>query len=193
MPEDSLWRLTPENLKKQYPLLKSFEKTHFGNFPAIKAVIDDSAYYFAGNLPYPQMMEIPISAIEERVKSICGDSLEYTIEKSDRFTQYYMPRLRGQANLPVYEVKIADSCHSTIYIDPSDGYLRYITDHKRIRKWLFEGLHYWNINGLYTLKPLWTILIWGACMSCMVVCITGVIVTCSKVGRSFRKVKHLST
>lgn len=180
---DSAWILEPEDIISQYPALKSFDKTSFGSFPVIKAIIGDSLYYFDASSNELVRMEIPLNKIEERVKKICGDSLSFTINKLDYYTQYYMPRLRGQANLPVYEVKINDKVNSTIYVDPFDGYIRYITDHKRIRKWVFEGLHYWNINGLYTHKILWTVFIWLICSCCIIVCITGAIITVKKIFR----------
>lgn len=180
---DSCYLLTPATLLKEYPELKTFEKQHFGSFPAIKAVIGDSAYYFDATSETPLRMHIPDSAVRKQISKITGDSLYFTIRKLNNFTEYYMPRLRGQANLPVYEVKIEDNVGSTVYIDPSDGYMRYITNHKRIRKWLFEGFHYWNINGFYTVKPVWTIAIWAACISCIIVCLTGIIITFNKIFR----------
>jgi len=81
------------------------------------------------------------------------------------YDNYYYPRHgRGLADrpLPVVKVDLADEGHNRLYVDPADGRLLLKQDDsRRVYRWLFNGLHYWDIGWLYQ-RPLWDVwsLLW---------------------------------
>jgi len=81
-----------------------------------------------------------------------------SVELQTDYDSYYYPRHgRGFADrpLPVAKVELADAGHNRLYIDPADGRLLLKQDDsRRAYRWLFNGLHYWDIGWLYQ-RPLW--------------------------------------
>lgn len=187
---DSLWLFTEEVASRHFGRLKAYERLTFGGYPAVRVVNADSAVLLCGDDSVPVPLVIPRAVVERRLGKLCGDSVAYSIELMKNYDQYYMPRLRGQADLPVYKATLHAPGNPTIYIDPADGYVRLITDRKRARKWVFEGMHYLNINHFYTCRPLWTACIWLLCGCGAAVCLTGAWITAGKVRRRLLHRRH---
>lgn len=70
---------------------------------------------------------------------------------------YYASHRRSPAErpLPVVRVELGDKAQTHLYLDPRDGHLIQRTDaSRRAYRWLFNALHYWDLNWLYP-RPLW--------------------------------------
>ena len=67
---------------------------------------------------------------------------------------------RGARPLPVLRVRYADTNHTWLYVDPARGAIVQRTDDtRRLRRWLYQGLHSLDFPGLYYKRPLWDIVV----------------------------------
>lgn len=70
----------------------------------------------------------------------------------------YWYEAKGTVELPVLRIRFADGAHNWVTISPRTGALLSEMDaRRRLYRWLFDGLHRWDFNGLMTRRPLWDI------------------------------------
>jgi hypothetical protein len=70
--------------------------------------------------------------------------------------------LRGARPLPVLRVQYADADRTWLYVDPARGAIVQRTDDtRRLRRWLYQGLHSLDFPALYYKRPLWDIVVIG--------------------------------
>ena len=68
--------------------------------------------------------------------------------------------LRGARSLPVLRVRYADPEHTWLYMDPARGGIVLKTDDtRRLRRWLYQGLHSLDFPFLYYKRPLWDVVV----------------------------------
>ncbi len=70
--------------------------------------------------------------------------------------------LRGSRPLPVLRVQYVDANRTWLYVDPTRGAIVQRTDDtRRLRRWLYQGLHSLDFPSLYYKRPLWDIVVIG--------------------------------
>ena len=70
--------------------------------------------------------------------------------------------LRGARSLPVLRVRYANPERTWLYMDPARGGIVLKTDDtRRLRRWLYQGLHSLDFPFLYYKRPLWDIVVMG--------------------------------
>ncbi len=74
----------------------------------------------------------------------------------EEYDNYYRSR-RGSAGLPVFKITVNDADGSVWYIDPKTTKFRYFNSNSRLHRWLYKGLHSFDIKGLVDNRPLWDI------------------------------------
>jgi hypothetical protein len=68
--------------------------------------------------------------------------------------------LRGGRPLPVLRVRFADAARTWLYVDPARGAIvQRMDDTRRLRRWLYQGLHSLDFPFLYYKRPLWDIVV----------------------------------
>jgi uncharacterized iron-regulated membrane protein len=87
---------------------------------------------------------------------------ERVIEASllNDYDDYYYTRQpeRGDKPLPVVRVRFADDDKTWFHLDPLTGQvLERSTSTNRLYRWLYNGLHSWDIRWLWERRPLWDI------------------------------------
>ena len=77
----------------------------------------------------------------------------------DRYDSYYYDRWRAKP-LPVLRVRYADADRTWLYLDPHNGSiaLRHTTL-SRVNRWLYRGLHSFDVPFLYFRRPAWDIVL----------------------------------
>jgi hypothetical protein len=77
----------------------------------------------------------------------------------DTYDAYYYDR-RGAKSLPVYRARYLDPDQTWLYVDPQHATipLRH-TRLSRLNRWLYNGLHSFDLPVLYFARPAWDILL----------------------------------
>ena len=95
-----------------------------------------------------------------------------------QYDDYYYTRRpeHGGTPLPVIRVQFADEQHTWFHVDPTTGQvLERSTRLNRVYRWLYNGLHSWDIHWLRERRPLWDIAVLGFLLGGLVLSILGVI------------------
>jgi PepSY-associated TM region len=72
-----------------------------------------------------------------------------------RYDAYYLDR-HGQHPLPAFLLRLNDANQSAFYIDLKTARLVEAYDRRaRWNRWLYHGLHSWNLPWLYSHRPAW--------------------------------------
>jgi hypothetical protein len=84
------------------------------------------------------------------------DSSVVSAELLEEYDAYYYGR-EGEP-LPVLRLKFDDPMNTWYYVDPAAGRIVWRTDRvRRIRRWLFDGLHSLDFAFWYDRRPLWDV------------------------------------
>ena len=102
------------------------------------------------------------------------------------FDAYYVDR-RGERPLPVVRVTLVGTGNPRFYVDPRTGRIAgAYHEGQWIERWLYQGLHSWNLPWLYAHRPLWDILIITALAGATALCVTSLVLAWRVLGRSLR-------
>lgn len=173
-------KLAPNNyvldyrtLKEAHPNLKEVEWSNFQNTPVYNIVDGNRTLSIDASSSEVKELFLSEQDILKSIHKIHGDSISVKISLIDEYNQYYLSRERTLA-LPVYKVDVDDNDLSSYYINPKNGDYKYLNKNRKVKKWVFSGLHYFNIKFLVDRPILWTATIWILCIGGIVVCSTGV-------------------
>ncbi len=169
----SAYRLDYRTLKTTYPDLKEISWTHFGNIPVYEIISGKEKNYIDASTPIAKPLNISKETILKGIQNIHGTNAKFKISMMNEYDNYYLSR-NSSLPLPVYKIEIDNQENSLYYVCPTTGYIRYLNTNKKIKKWLFNGIHYLNIHYLTERPILWTILIWTLCLGGAAVSFTGV-------------------
>jgi hypothetical protein len=82
------------------------------------------------------------------------------------YDDYYYSRYpeRGGRELPVIRVEFADEARTWFHINPQTGQvIERSTSTNRLFRWLYNGLHSFDIRWLWERRPLWDIVVISLC------------------------------
>ena len=95
-----------------------------------------------------------------------------------QYDDYYYSRHpeRGGKDLPVIRIEFADEAKTWFHIDPRTGQvLERSTSTNRLFRWLYNGLHSFDIRWLWERRPLWDIVVITLCGGGLMLSVIGVI------------------
>lgn len=177
-----------KEILEQYDSVKRIEWSYFQDKPVYNVIIDNKRVSFDASSPIVQELNLTEIDIKNVVRYNHGE-VDYKVETISDYEDYYMPWTRSLP-LPVYKVAVADEDNSIYYINPKNGDYKYVNNNRKIRKWLFFGLHYFHIKWLVDRPVLWTITLWTLTLGCLGVSLTGVWLGGRYYKRKFRKIKR---
>lgn len=159
-------------LVREYPEVKTIEWTHFRDVPIYVLVTENRKVCIDASLPEAKELYLSQSEIEKAVLTVHKGSSLTSLTTIIAYEDYYMSR-KKELPLPVYKVEVDNADHSLYYIDPKTGDFKYLNQSRKVRKWIFSGLHYLNINWLVERPILWTIAMWTLCLGGAYVSLSG--------------------
>jgi hypothetical protein len=112
---------------------------------------------------------VPTRELDPTLRVAIADALrtgavELVVRRLDRPDDYYYPtHASPELALPVLRIERSDAARSTLYIDLRRAELvAFHTERTRLERWLFHGLHSWDLPALYRVTWLWRSLLWLA-------------------------------
>lgn len=116
------------------------------------------------------------ATVAQAVRSAApGSVAEVTVQTA--FDAYYLDR-RGERPLPVVRVAFAGAGHPRFYVDPRTARIvGAYHDGQWVERWLYQGLHSWNLPWLYAHRPLWDILVIAALLGATALCVTSLVLS----------------
>jgi hypothetical protein len=98
------------------------------------------------------------SMLEVAREAMPGAAMQDAVWLQEYDAHYY--DLRGTRPLPVLRVRYADPARTSLYLDPARGAIVQKTDDtRRLRRWLYQGLHSLDFPLLYYRRPLWDVVV----------------------------------
>jgi hypothetical protein len=132
--------------------------TYFSGKPAYLAFVGpfDTAFVTEqGHVQATLDPQIVRSAVAEAARP-------YSIVESRLVTQYepYYVDREKELRLPALYIRLTDPQGTIFYIDLSDGRVaRSYSRWERLDRWLYQGLHDFDLPWLYRYRPLWDVLV----------------------------------
>lgn len=171
--------------------VKEIEWTYFQGMPVYNTIIKNKFLSFDASTSEPKELYLQEKDMAKIVKYNHGD-VAFETKLIDDYENYYLS-WREPLALPVYKISVSDADNSIYYINPLNGQYKYLNDNRKVRKWLFFGLHYFHVKWLMERPVLWTIAIWVLTLGCTAVSLTGVWLSGKYIKRKFRKGKRKMT
>lgn len=169
----SAYKLDYRRLQEVYPELKEVSWTHYGNIPVYRIIEGSNEWQIDASTSEVKKLFISQATIVEGLKRLHGEDVAYHISLMNHYDNYYLDRDKSLP-LPVYKVQIDNDDNTFYYVAPQTGYVRFLNDNKVVKKWLFSGIHYLNIQWLTERPMLWTIAIWVVCIAGSLFSLTGI-------------------
>ena len=129
-----------------------------------------------------------ISEIEEIARRNCSNTA-FEVSVQEKYDNYYRSSAMYHLPEPAYKIEFQDSANTWLYINPSTGEeVKRYNKNTRLRRWLYQGLHKFNIQFLvkeadWFRKLLLVLLSLGG----IAVCLTGVWISKKWLKRTINK------
>jgi hypothetical protein len=100
-----------------------------------------------------------------------------------RYDAYYLDR-HGQHPLPAFLVRLNNDAQSAFYVDLKTAQLVEAYDRRsRWNRWLYHGLHSWNLPWLYSHRPAWDLVVIALLLGGLALGVTGGVLAVQLMGR----------
>jgi uncharacterized iron-regulated membrane protein len=123
--------------------------------------------------------ELPqVEAIVERAARLLPSAPLLRTAVLTKYDDYWYTRRpeNGGRALPVVRIEFDDAARTWFYVDPVMGQvLERSTRLNRLYRWLYNGLHSWDIQWLWERRPLWDIAVIAFSLGGLALSVTGII------------------
>ncbi len=119
-----------------------------------------------------------VAALRARAHALLPDAPLLHVDVLHDYDDYWYTRHpeRGGRALPVLRIQFGDDARTWFYADPVTGrLLERSTRVNRVYRWLYNGLHSWDIRWLWERRPLWDIAVILFSLGGLALSVTGVI------------------
>lgn len=174
-------KLQPETFMPDYrEVIRSFpfpvkriEWNRFAGTPYYKVDTDQKQMLAdaSGNKITPFVFNEKVGL--EAVKRLHHDSVSVSGSMLAEYDALYISR-KGKLPLPVFRISVNDRDNSRYYIDPATMQVRYYNDNIKWSRWLYGGLHSFNIPWLVKNPWIWNLIMYTLLAGGIAVSITGI-------------------
>ncbi len=119
------------------------------------------------------------AAMRARAALLLPDAVLREVQTLHDYDDYYYTRhpQNGTHPLPALRVRFADADASWFHLDPASGrILDRSTRRNRLYRWLYNGLHSFDLWWLWQHRPLWDIAVIGFSLGGFALSITGIVI-----------------
>lgn len=154
------------------------EPLHYLGQPLWQLTYRDGRIELLGGGDVPPILP-DAAAMQARAALLLPDASLQDVQMLSRYDDYYYTRHpeRGSHPLPVLRVRFADAAATWFHLDPARGrILDRSTRINRLYRWLYNGLHSWDIRWLRERRPLWDIAVISFSFGGFALSMTGVVI-----------------
>ena len=172
-------------VRQLHPEVRQIVWNHFRDVPIYDVTTDTASFSLDASTLELHPLQLSPATVEKAIGALHkGES--FTISQIDRYEEYYISRWTALP-LPAYKVMVDNADRTRYYVDPATGNFRHLNRARMAKKWVFSGLHYFNIRWLVERPTLWTIAIWTACLGGAFVSLSGVWINLKRLRRKSKK------
>lgn len=168
------------NVFRSFDDVKEIVWTHYKNVPIYSVVYGDKITFVDASSSVLKQLYLEEDVVLKSVCDIHGKSTEYDISLLESYDDYYLS-LNNDLPLPVYKIEFKDRDDSIYYVNPKTGKYKYLNRNKKLKKFLFSGLHYFKLKCFVDNHILWTICIWFLCLGGIIVSFTGLCLSVKRI------------
>lgn len=125
----------------------------------------------------------PENAIRNSAERLMPGYRIISAEMLAEYDNYYYARsphtMTGhvERRLPILRIKFDDPDHTWVHIDPYTGDIKNSTnDLRRVKRWLFNFLHSFDVPGFIDKRPIWDIFMVFFSVGGFILCVSGIII-----------------
>lgn len=182
------YTLDYRQILENYDEVKEIEFSMFQGKPIYNVVVGAEQIAIDASGLEVKKLYLTEEDVEKVVKFNHGNA-DFNVQLITEYEDYYLPWKRGLA-LPAYKVMVQDADNSLYYINPENGEYKYLNQNRKVRNWMFFGLHYFHIKWLVDRPVFWTITLWTLTLGCLVVSLTGVWLSGRYIKRKYKKARR---
>lgn len=165
--------------------IKSIVWSSFGNIPVYKVYANNNWTLIDASADSVKPLEVDSAMLANRFRLVHPEDSVQIVLLTD-YDNYYIHQRRA-LHLPVYKVSANDADKNIYYVNPKTGDIKNYNNNTRLRKWMYQALHCFNIKFLVERPLLWNIVIWSTMTGGTVVSATGVWLGWKWLKRKWRK------
>lgn len=152
---------------------------HYDSRPYFKVTARDGATRVEAGNNGAAMLIIGAEELRSKIRLLNPSASLAQLETLRAYDNYYYSRHpeNGGRTLPVVRARFDDDAQTWFHIDPQTGQiLERSSRTNRIYRWLYNGLHSFDILWLWERRPLWDILVITFSLGGLVLSIFGVVI-----------------
>lgn len=158
---------------------------HAGN-GITRALAADSAQ----SVPFERFPEATLIAAAARLMPGHGIARTTRLDQYDNYYYDRRPHTMGghiERRLPVLRIEYDDPGHTWVHLDPYTAGIHSRTDDLgRVKRWLFNALHSWDLRGFIDNRPLWDVSLILLSLGGFILCVSGTVIGWRRLRRDGR-------
>ncbi|MDL2231114.1 PepSY domain-containing protein [Porphyromonadaceae bacterium OttesenSCG-928-L07] len=174
------------SVQQVYSDVKEIEWSHYRDVPVYNIVTGNKELCIDASTDQVKKLYLPENQIEKSIRAVHGKDASFTIHTINEYEEYYLAR-KNKLPLPVYKVEVDNEDASRYYIDPATGDFKYLNRSRKVKKWLFNAMHYLQIKWLYEKPVLWVMSMWVLCIGGALVSLTGIVLSVRYIRRKLKR------
>jgi hypothetical protein len=145
--------------------------------------------YIINNDTIKQQQTFPLSEVRDRAEKLFPHTT-FTVAEQTKYDNYYQESAKTLHPLPVYRIDWNNKGHNQLYIDPLTGEaIAAFNQTGKIHRWLYQGLHKFNIQYLNEHEWLRKTLLIIVSLGGLAVSITGLVLGGKWIKRNMKTIK----
>jgi hypothetical protein len=128
----------------------------------------------------------PEALVTASRKVVANTAVEDSTMLASYDTYYYNDPTFSRP-LPVFRVRFRDVHQTWLYVNPRTGHIQAVyTEHARLQRWLYEGLHDLHFPMLFRHRLGWRLIVIGLCLGGLILSVTGIILAQTYLRKTIR-------
>ncbi|HYY72106.1 MAG TPA: hypothetical protein VE778_00795 [Candidatus Bathyarchaeia archaeon] len=122
------------------------------------------------------LSELPSDQLLRAAQSVLPNAVVRDAAMLSGYDSYYYDDPTYSRPLPTFRVRFADSHQTWLYANPQTAQIQAVyTEHARVQRWLYEGLHDLHFSFLFRHRGIWRVTVLVLCFGGFILSVTSII------------------